>query len=103
VPTLRALHDPDIREEWQRIEAIASEKDIAEKLEIRTGSPTLVVKRLFVDSQRKPVVYFETIYRADRYYYSVELPRAKSAKPRTKEPQLRRAATVTAKRRSKAK
>ena len=77
VPTLRALHDPGISEAWQRIEAAAGDDDVAEKLEVAPGTPVLIVKRLFIDTQQKPVVYFVTIYRADRYFYSVKLPRAK--------------------------
>ncbi|WP_271623587.1 GntR family transcriptional regulator [Bradyrhizobium sp. CCBAU 11430] len=79
VPTLRSLHDSEIREEWQRIEAVAMDKELAKVLKVRAGSPALVVKRLFVDSQRKPVVYFITIFRADRYYHTVTLPQAKSS------------------------
>lgn len=78
VPTLRALYDAEIREEWQRIEATAIDSKLAKILKIKTGSPVLVVNRLFVDSQRKPVVYFNTIFRADRYYYTVKLPQSKS-------------------------
>ena len=79
IPTLRALHDREIREEWQRIEAIAVESQVAKILKIKSGSPALVVNRLFIDSHRKPVVYFVTIYRADRYYYTVKLPQSKNA------------------------
>ncbi len=80
VPTLRALHDEGIREEWQRIEAVAVDGELAKILKVKGGSPALVVNRLFVDSKRKPVVYFITIFRADRYYYTVKLPQAKGAR-----------------------
>ncbi len=77
VPALRAAHDPDTREELQQIEAVALDKKLAEILAVKEGAPALVVKRLFVDSTRQPVVYFVAIFRSDRYYYTAKLPRAK--------------------------
>jgi GntR family transcriptional regulator len=77
VPVLRAMHDPDIHEELQQIDAITIDDTLSRLLQVRTGAPALVVKRLFVDSKGQPIVYFIAIFRADRYYYTVKLPRRK--------------------------
>ena len=66
---------------YQRIEALAADKDAARALELGKGEPILLVNRVFVDSRGRPVVLFKSHYRADRYIYTVNLP--KPSKTRT--------------------
>jgi GntR family transcriptional regulator len=77
VPALRRVHDPLVHEEYQRIDAAAATKDTAELLQMPASVPMLLVKRLFVDRDRNPVVFFVSHFRADRYYYTVNLPKAR--------------------------
>jgi GntR family transcriptional regulator len=79
VPVLKELHDPAIWEESQSIEAVVATKALAKMLEIEAGQPVLILNRTFVDSGGRPVVYFKTQFRADRYYYTVKLPQPKAA------------------------
>jgi GntR family transcriptional regulator len=74
VPALREMLDPEIREEYQQIDALSATAELARQLKIEKGDPILCVKRLFVDGNGRPVVFFKTNFRADRYYYTVKLP-----------------------------
>lgn len=64
-----------ITETIQKIEAKSSDKDISDLLDIKEGQPILCVNRKFVDN-RKIVLYAKTMFRHDRYYYTVGLPRS---------------------------
>jgi len=74
VPVLRRMVDPGITEEYQVIEATSATLEQAERLDVEMGTPLLSVNRLFSDSAGRPVVYFKTRFRADRYFYTVNLP-----------------------------
>jgi len=78
VPALRKLCGEGIWEEYQKIEAVAASKSVAACLQVQPRAPVLMVNRVFVDRAARPVVYFKTHFRADRYYYTVKLPQSKS-------------------------
>lgn len=66
--------DLELAEVYQHIEASAADPAIAKLLEIDVGAPLLVTRRA-LNHKRKgvPTMLFETYFRADRYYYSVQL------------------------------
>jgi GntR family transcriptional regulator len=74
VPALREVVDPGVHEEHQQVDAIIAGTAMAQELRIEAGDPILCLKRLFVDSNDRPVVFFKANFRADRYYYTVKLP-----------------------------
>ena len=74
VPVLRRMHDPWISEKYQVIEAVSATAEQARLLEINVNDPILSVNRLFADTSRRPVVFFKTRFRSDRYFYTVNLP-----------------------------
>jgi len=74
VPVLRRLHDPGISEEYQVIEAVSATAEQARLLEVEVNAPILSVNRLFADTTGRPVVFFKTRFRSDRYFYTVNLP-----------------------------
>jgi GntR family transcriptional regulator len=83
VPALREVVDPGVREEYQQVDAISAGAAMARQLKIEPGDPILCLKRLFVDSAGRPVVFFKVNFRADRYYYTVKLPQpARGSRPR---------------------
>ncbi|GAA4328147.1 phosphonate metabolism transcriptional regulator PhnF [Pigmentiphaga soli] len=79
VPALRSIHGPAVEEEYRHIDAAMAAPEVAELLDMPAGTPLLLVKRLFVDACRRPVVYFVSHFRSDRYFYTVNLPRARGA------------------------
>ena len=79
VPALRRVHDPLVHEEYQQIDAAVATRETANLLRMPAGVPMLLVKRLFVDKDHKPVVFFVSHFRSDRYYYTVNLPKARGA------------------------
>lgn len=94
VPALREIMKSDIREEYQQLDALAASKEAASLLKIEEKDPILSVKRLFVDDTARPVVFFKTNFRADRYYYTVKLPLARLSKPKKKTGRNRRRASA---------
>ncbi|MBV7484135.1 GntR family transcriptional regulator [Bordetella sp. BOR01] len=70
-------------EEKQRIEALIASPELSELLDISVGAPVLFLSRFFRMQDNTPLVLFHSYYRADRYYYSLniaDLPRSKTRK-----------------------
>ena len=58
---------------YLRIDAIAADVPLARILEIEVGMPLLVTRRALTHVRSgSPTMFFETYFRADRYYYSVQ-------------------------------
>jgi GntR family transcriptional regulator len=74
VPVLQSMHDPGVSEEYQVIEAVSATEELASVLGVKVNDPILSVNRLFVDTTGRPVVFFKTRFRSDRYFYTVNLP-----------------------------
>lgn len=62
----------------QRIGATSAGPEEAQLLGIRPGDPVLCVKRVIYGAESRPLVWFRTLYRSDRYEYEVELKRGRS-------------------------
>lgn len=70
----------DPREEWQKVEAIVADAELARQLETPIGAPLLVITRLFRDRAGRALVFFRSHFRADRYYYTANLAAAEQPK-----------------------
>lgn len=62
----------------QRIGAVTVGPDEARLLGVRKGAAALRVSRIIVGAGDRPLVWFRTLYRADRYEYEVELKRRRA-------------------------
>ena len=62
----------------QSIEATIADTHVAPLLRIRVGDPLLKVERTVFDVNHKPVEYVSVLYRADKYFYTVNLRRKRS-------------------------
>lgn len=60
-------------EDHQGIDAVAADPDSAALLEVPIGAPLLCMTRLFLTEGGGLAVYFHSLYRSDRYYYTVKL------------------------------
>jgi GntR family transcriptional regulator len=95
LPVLRASVDRATHEQYQQIEAVGATREIASLLEISAGDPLLLVQRVFVDGRGKPVVLFKSHYRANLYFYTINLPKMRKLPTRAKRaPKRRRAARI---------
>lgn len=77
-------------EEKQQIEALVASPELSELLDISVGAPVLFLSRFFRMESGAPLVLFHSYYRADRYYYSLNIADVSRAP-------ARRAATAQAK------
>lgn len=80
--------DLPLIEIYQHIEAASADPSMAKLLEIAVGAPLLVTRRALTHKARGPAtMLFETYFRADRYYYTVQLDKhaGKPAKGATEE------------------
>ncbi|MDB5413519.1 MAG: hypothetical protein JWR10_1854 [Rubritepida sp.] len=71
-------------EDQQSIEAVAADIQAAELLDVPIGAPLLCLTRLYLMEGERLAVYFRSLYRSDRYYYTVKLaqPPAMMGAPR---------------------
>ena len=60
-------------EERQHLEAAVADTNLATLLNVALGAPILVVTRYYTADRREPAIVFRSHYRADRYYYTVDL------------------------------
>jgi len=64
-------------EGFQRIEAVAADAPIARALDVQLGAPLLqITRRVATGATRQPVL-FRSQFRADRYFYTVDLAGAR--------------------------
>ncbi|MBX9752482.1 MAG: GntR family transcriptional regulator [Roseococcus sp.] len=77
-----------IQEEQQTIEALAADIEAAPLLEVPIGAPLLCLTRRYALESGGLAVHFRSLYRSDRYFYTVQLapppatPRKAARKPR---------------------
>ncbi len=85
---LRRMAPAKPAEIYQHVDAIAAELSMAKLLDVSVGAPLLVTRRA-VDHKGTgtPTMFFETYFRADRYYYSVQVDQrqGKSMRARTRQ------------------
>ena len=80
-PLLMILEDDmgiKVTEAVQSIEATIADTHVASLLGIRVGDPLLKGERTVFDVNHKPVEYVSVLYRADKYFYTVNLKRNRS-------------------------
>jgi GntR family transcriptional regulator len=80
-PLLQILEqDMGIRftEAVQKIEASFADKEVAEKLEIASGSPILFVERIIYTQKHNPVEIFQSSYRGDLYNFTIRFKNVRS-------------------------
>lgn len=65
------------QETSQRVEAVSADTGLARLLEVQFGAPLLFLTRLLRGKNDRLVVLFRSHFRADRYYYTVELSGAR--------------------------
>lgn len=74
-------HKIQFTEAFQTIEASFADQEVAEKLEVASGSPILYVERIMYAQKRKPIEFVQTSYRGDIYKYIVRLKNVKTKVP----------------------
>ena len=80
-PLLMILEDDlgiKATEAVQSIEATIADTHVASLLGIRVGDPLLKGERTVFDVNHRPVEYVSVLYRADKYFYTVNLRRKRS-------------------------
>jgi len=80
-PLLMILEDDlgiKATEAVQSIEATIADTHVASLLGIRVGDPLLKGERTVFDVNHRPVEYVSVLYRADKYFYTVNLKRKRS-------------------------
>ena len=80
-PLLMILEDDlgiKATEAVQSIEATIADTHVAPLLGIRVGDPLLKGERTVFDVNHRPVEYVSVLYRADKYFYTVNLRRKRS-------------------------
>ena len=63
----------DITETYHTIDATVADADLASQLQVPIGAPVLVVGRVVTVEGREATMYFESTFRSDRYFYTVQL------------------------------
>ena len=68
-------------EDYQRIEAVAADAPLARVLEVASGAPLLQITRRVAAGPEHLPVLFCSQFRADRYYYTVDLAAGRKPAP----------------------
>jgi GntR family transcriptional regulator len=91
-PLLELLERAGVKVESarQRISAGLASPDVAEALDVRTGSPVLELIRLSFDQRGRGVEHLHALYRPDRYAFEVDLVRSGAADTKAWSPVVRR-------------
>ena len=63
-------------EDYQHIDAVVADTDMAALLEVPVGAPLLLIRRAFASDGTGRVMLFQSHFRSDRYYYTVKLAQA---------------------------
>ena len=93
----------DMREDYQAVDAVVADPAMAELLKVPIGAPLLHLTRLYLSPSRQPIVLFRSLYRSDRYYYTIKLAQPETKKPRKGKPATKPASKPTLKPASKRK
>lgn len=72
-----------VDEDVQQVDATTADADLASLLGVGVGAPVLVIRRICGVNSSGPAMYFESAFRSDRYYYTVQLtqPQRQSQAP----------------------
>ena len=90
-PLLELLERAGVKVESarQRISAGLASPDIAEALDVRTGSPVLELVRVSFDQLGRGVEHLHAFYRPDRYAFEIDLVRSGAADTKAWSPVVR--------------
>jgi GntR family transcriptional regulator len=90
-PLLELLERAGVKVESarQRISAGLASPDIAEALDVRTGSPVLELIRVSFDQRGRGVEHLHALYRPDRYAFEIDLVRSGAADTKAWSPVVR--------------
>jgi GntR family transcriptional regulator len=75
---------------WQRISAGLAPPDVAQALEVRTGSPLIELVRVVCDQSGRAVEHLHALYRPDRYAFEMDLVRSGAAGTKAWAPVVRK-------------
>jgi GntR family transcriptional regulator len=67
-----------VSEAIQTIEATVADAEVAPLLDVRVGEPLLKAERTVFDVKKKPIEYVYSLYRSDKYCFTVKLERKRS-------------------------
>jgi len=90
-PLLELLERAGVKAEQarQRLSAVLATPDVADALDVRTGSPLIELVRVVYDQDGRGVEHLHALYRPDRYAFEIELVRSGADERRAWEPVLR--------------
>ena len=90
-PLLELLERAGVKVESarQRISAGLASPDVAEALDVRTGSPVLELLRVSFDQLGRGVEHLHALYRPDRYAFEIDLMRSGAADTKAWSPIVR--------------
>ena len=90
-PLLELLERAGVKVESarQRISAGLASPDVAEALDVRTGSPVLELIRVSFDQLGRGVEHLHALYRPDRYAFEIDLMRSGAADTKAWSPVVR--------------
>jgi len=90
-PLLELLERAGVKVESarQRISAGLASPDVAEALDVRTGSPVLELVRVSFDQLGRGVEHLHALYRPDRYAFEIDLVRSGAADTKAWSPVVR--------------
>jgi GntR family transcriptional regulator len=91
-PLLELLERAGVKVEHarQRISAGLATPDVAQALEVRTGSPLIELVRVVCDQSGRAVEHLHALYRPDRYAFEMDLVRSGAKKTKAWSPVVRR-------------
>jgi GntR family transcriptional regulator len=91
-PLLELLERAGVKVERarQRISAGLATRDVAEALEVRSGSPLIELVRVVYDQAGRGVEHLHALYRPDRYTFEIDLVRSGAADTKAWSPVVRR-------------
>ncbi len=98
-PLLELLERAGVKVEHarQRISAVLATGEVAEALDVRTGSPLIELIRVVYDQAGRGVEHLHARYRPDRYAFEIDLVRSGAADAIAWSPVVRRPGKVIAK------
>ena len=74
----------------QRISAVLAAPDVADALDVRTGSPLIELLRVVYDQTGRGVEHLHALYRPDRYAFEIDLVRSGAADMKAWSPVMRK-------------
>lgn len=91
-PLLELLERAGVKAEHarQRISAGLATPDVAEALDVRTGSPLIELVRVVYDQAGRGVEHLHALYRPDRYAFEIDLLRSGAADTKAWSPVVRK-------------